>query len=410
MQGKMRLILQILQLAIYISSFEKFAVSTDRADTEAMTSFGIDLFKKIAGSTDLRENILYSPFSVYASMRVLQLASKGTSRAQIEKAIQWSKANQNNQGQDIVEQFQNTFTSKSEGNNKLAMAFRLCQQKYFCTVACNKFMNALKRLQKNDLGQLNFVSSPSDARKNINKWVELKTLQNIKNLIPEGNINSYTRMILSEAVHFKGNWKFKFPAKKTKLENFYTIGKDGRTSRKQVPFMSITETFNFIYGKNRKYGIVEIPFSGDALSMIIIIPNRSTAIRDLESDLSTTFVIYMLRTLKRQRGIKIELQIPRFKLEVGMNLRRQLEALNIRDIFHPIRADLSGIVGYRGLSVWGIYHKAGVDVDESGATAFQESAEFVPRLSINKPFLFFVYDKKTGIILLMGRMMNPTAN
>lgn len=244
------------------------------------------------------------------------------------------------------------------------------------------------------------------ARNEINKWVEDRTNQKIKELIQKGDLTSLTRLVLVNAIYFKGKWKYTFNKKETKEIPFFVDEK--RTSK--VPMMHQVNDFNYYEDKDLQ--AIELPYSGDELSMIVILPKERT-LSKLEKNLNYTLLDKISTNMAKE---KIEVYFPKFKIEKRYILNEPLIKLGMSDAFDDMLADFSGMTGSRDLYISKVIHQSFIEVNEEGTEAAAATAVIMSGKSISlgpkifkadHPFLFFIIHKPTNTILFMGRFIEP---
>lgn len=262
---------------------------------------------------------------------------------------------------------------------------------------------------------VDFSRGVEAARVAINQWVEDRTRHKIRELIPSGSLNADVRLVLVNAVYFKGMWQLQFSTAATRDEPFHLEG----GGKVQVPLMDQHQEVRYV--RAEVYQAVELVYRGGDLSMLVLLPNRKDGLRDLEKALP----MRMLQDCEAQMTThEVELFLPRFTITWGtVNLRDQLAALGMPLAFDGGQANFSGINGYEpphndSLSISAVFHKATVETNEEGteaaaATAVpmartgRSSPQRVPVFRADHPFLFLIRDRKSGAILFLGRMADP---
>ena len=251
-----------------------------------------------------------------------------------------------------------------------------------------------------------FINQYEAVRKEINNWVSEQTKDKIKNLIPEGVLDSDTRMALVNAIYFKGDWLHPFDADSTRDASFHLL--DG--SEVTVPMMN-QDAF-IPYAKGDGWQAIELAYQGETAAMDIIIPDEGR-FEEVESSLGYETVSAILTSLQ---PISATLSLPKFKFESEFGLANQLAALGMPDAFDPNKADFSGMSDKNDLYISAVFHKAFVTVDEKGTEAAAATAVIVGvtsapmfdvTLTIDRPFIFLIRDIPTGQILFVGRVLNP---
>jgi len=253
---------------------------------------------------------------------------------------------------------------------------------------------------------LDFVGAPEESRVTINDWVAKQTEDRIEDLIPPGLINPNTRLVLTNAIYFNAAWLYPFEEDLTRDGAFYLL--DG--SEVTVPMMRQTESFGYAEGDG--YQAVELPYDGDELSMVILLP-ASGQFETFEAALDAAQMEGIIGSLEHR---EVSLTMPKFEFDSSFSLRKALSALGMPIAFSE-GADFSGMTGNRDLFIADVVHKAFVSVDEAGTEAAAASAVVMEltampqtvEVTIDRPFIFLICDIETGAILFVGRTLNPAA-
>jgi serpin B len=251
--------------------------------------------------------------------------------------------------------------------------------------------------------------APEPARQTINRWVEEQTRNKIKDLMPEGSIDAMTRLVLTNAIYFKGPWEEPFPKAATRPAPFQLGG--GKTV--QAPLMHVGG--NFGYFESDTLQAVSLPYAGDSLSMVVLLPRKVDGLAELERALTPKALAGWLSGLARRDG---DVMLPRFQMSSSFDLQAALEALGVRRAFHR-GADFSGLTpSPEPLYISKVVHKAFVDVNEEGSEAAAATGVGISVLSApvprqrftfraDHPFLILIRGSRTGSILFLGRVANP---
>jgi len=229
----------------------------------------------------------------------------------------------------------------------------------------------------------------------------------IKNLIAKADLTPLTRLVLTNAIYFKGKWANAFKKAGTRPMPFHV------TPEKTVQVPMMYQKATFPYFRDEKIQALELPYMGKALSMLILLPNQDTGIKGLQSLLTEKKFGNWLSRLRRR---KIKVYLPRFKLKTRFYMAKMLSAMGMPDAFTNA-ADFSGMSGNRDLMISKVIHQAYVDVNEEGTEAAATTAVVVrlkavrmnyPVFKADRPFIFLILHKKTQSILFMGKVVNPT--
>jgi len=252
---------------------------------------------------------------------------------------------------------------------------------------------------------LDFIKAPDQSRITINEWVSDQTEGRIEDLIPQGAIDALTRLVLTNAIYFNAAWKYPFNEEATSDGLFYLL--DGGTIT--IPMMRLTESLGYTSGDG--YQVVELPYDGNELSMVILLPD-SGQFKDFEESLNYRKVDGIISDVKRSQ---VSLQMPKFEFESEFSLKSALAAMGMPVAFSA-NADFSGMTGSKDLSIDEVIHKAFVSVDEAGTEAAAATAVIMKltaapeepiEVTVNRPFIFLIRDIETGAILFIGRVLNP---
>ncbi len=253
---------------------------------------------------------------------------------------------------------------------------------------------------------MNFAGAPEESRVTINDWVADQTEGRITDLLPEGIIHALTRLVLTNAIYFNAAWDYPFDNGHTARGNFYQL------SGRAVDAQMMQEDALFGYAEGDGYQAVELPYDGREMSMTILLPNEGR-FGEFEESMNAAL---LSRILEDTRYRDVVLTMPKFEFESQFSLAQALMAMGMPDAFSR-GADFSGMDGCPGcLSVEDVVHKAFVSVDEEGteaaaATAVVMTGDSLPLpipVSINRPFIFLIRDIETGVILFIGRVLDPT--
>ncbi|NXW62176.1 ILEU inhibitor, partial [Eurystomus gularis] len=318
---------------------------------------------------------------------------------------------------DQVEDTHSTFQTLTTDINRsnapylLRLANRLFGEKSYSFLP--DFLTNTQKLYGADLATVDFLQACDEARKEINQWVEEKTEGKIPNLLPEGSVDSMTRLVLVNAIYFKGNWAEKFKEADTTDVPFRL----NKNERKTVKMMYQKNNFHFGYIPEAKIRVLELPYDGRELSMIILLPDDidddSTGLQKLEKQL-TLEKLQEWTCPEHLYSTDVHVRLPKFKLEESYDLKSDLAAMGLLDVFDSGKADLSGMSGARDLFLSKIVHKAFVEVNEEGTEAAAATSGTAvlcmvmeEDFSADHPFLFFIRHNPTQSILFFGRYASP---
>ncbi|XP_065440939.1 leukocyte elastase inhibitor-like isoform X1 [Chrysemys picta bellii] len=383
-----------------------FALVTMEKLSNANTHFALDLFRKL-NETNPTGNIFFSPVSISAALAMVLLGAKGNTETQLLKTLHF----------DVVEELHSRFQTLTSDINRsgasylLKLASRLYGEKTYNFLA--DFLTKTQKLYGADLATVDFLLAPDEARKQINQWIAEQTEGKIPNLLSEGSVNNMAKLVLVNAIYFKGNWAEKFKEADTKQMQFRL----NKNEKKTVQMMYQKENYPFGYISELKCRVLELPYDGKELSMIILLPDdiddNSTGLQQLEKQI-TLEKLQEWTQPQNMHPIDVHVHLPKFKLEDSYDLKSDLAGLGLQDIFDSGKADLSGMSGARDLFLSKIVHKSFIEVNEEGTEAAAATAGIAvfcmlmeEDFNADHPFLFFIRHNPTQSILFFGRYASP---
>lgn len=364
--------------------------------------FAFDLYRKI-NAHDSGKNIFVSPFSISTALAMTYEGSSNNTRKQMGDVLRLNLADAQRQ-----EGFSTLLAQTKAGTGKhykLNVANALWGQKQYHFEP--PFISAASKYYGGGLKSVDFANNTEGTREEINRWVEDHTENMIRELLKQGDIKSNTPLVLTNAIYFKGNWASQFKAAATKDDKFNVSD----TKKVEVPMMRQTGHFPFV--RIDSMTAIDLPYEGNDLSMIVILPSGDA--EKLGEELSVD-TIHKLRSQMRSR--EVDVTLPRFKLEARYGLGPILSEMGMPDAFSEMRADFSGMTGSPNLYISAVIHKARIEVNEEGSEAAAATAVIMIPKSMevdmketfraDRPFIFMIVHKTTGSILFMGRMSDPT--
>lgn len=352
------------------------------------------------------ENMIYSPYSIYQALVMTYAGAKGETEAEMMKVLGLSdneEAHNLMNALNKVLQYVPNYGDEDMQPLVFTIANALWAQKDF-----HFEQDFLDKLSANYAAGLKLVdfSKPEEASKLINTWVAAQTNDKIKDLIPEDLLSDMTRLVLTNAVYFKGAWRNEFEVSQTKKAPFTAL--DG--SQKEVDMMSATFEAHALVNDDVSAAI--LPYVGHTYAMAIIMPEDFEAYqRALDAEKFSA----LIEDLEWQNP-QLSLKMPKFKTESAIDLKEKLIAMGMPSAFTG-SADFSGMTGSKDLLVQEVVHKAFIDVNEEGTEAAAATAVIVEekampspeRLSISfdKPFIYLIYNTETKAVIFMGHVMMP---
>jgi serpin B len=370
---------------------------------DSLNEFSFEFYDEII--KDEESNVFYSPYSIFTA---LSMAYEG---ARENTAVQMKDILNILQNDSVTEssfgRLYNLLNQNKEGYTiNTANAFWANVDYKFV----DDYINLLKSYYIAEANELDF-SKNVEAAETINTWIEEQTKDKIKDMIKPEMLSDLTKLVLTNAIYFKGLWEKQFDPKDTYEGDFET----NTFQTVIVNMMSYTgEDKKFNYTETEDLKILELDYQGNDLSMIIILPKENN-ITLAEKQISTVNLVDWKNSFTET---KIDaLQIPKFKLETEYTLNNILLDIGMIDAFSPGVADFSGMDGTNDLFISKVLHKAFIEVNEEGteaaaATTIIMELTAVPELNTfiaNHPFIFLIQQKETGALLFMGKVMDPSS-
>lgn len=374
----------------------------------AHTRFSLSLFQKISEG-QASANVFYSPLSISAALSMLSLGAGGNTASQMSRTLHFPEA----EG-EIHAGFSKLLSeiNRAGAPYALSLASRLYGDQSYTFI--EKFLSDTKTLYKAELETVDFSSNADAARVNINTWVEKQTQEKIKDLLAEGDVDSLTRLVLVNAIYFKGSWERKFREEHTQEKQF----KINKKESKPVQMMFQKAKFPLAFIPDVNCQILELPYAGKDLSMLIMLPNTmeddTTGLQKLESALTYENFVEWTRP-DMMDLIEVEVSLPRFRMEETYDMKALLVSLGMVDAFDSQRADFSGLSPKNDLVLSKVVHKSFVEVNEEGTEAAAATGAVMmmrclmrpERFHADHPFLFFIRHNPSKSVLFYGRVCSP---
>ncbi len=374
---------------------------------EGNSEFAFDLYQALA---DRDGNLFYSPYSISEALAMTYAGVRGETEEQMADALRFilsqDRLHPSFNGLDIELARRGEDAEGKDGEGfRLNIVNAIWGQKDYHFLP--EFLDVLAENYGAGLRVLDFAGEPEKSRVIINDWVGKETEGRIEDLLPEGVIDSLTRLVLTNAIYFNAAWAYPFDENVTRAGVFYLL--DGGDV--PVPMMHQTESFRYVTGDG--YEAVELPYDGNELSMVILLPEAGN-FEEFQNSLSSEKVADIMDNLSRGQ---VSLSLPKFEFESSFSLANTLVEMGMPAAFSTA-ADFSGMTGGRDLFIADVVHKAFVSVDEAGteaaaATAVVMDLTAMPETPIeiitDRPFIFLIRDIETGAVLFVGRLMNPSA-
>lgn len=409
----------------------------------ANTMFALNMFKHIK-KTNPSQNIFLSPWSISSTLAMVFLGAKDDTEYQMAKVLQFNKIGgydittgnpENFSGCDFTQQIQRgnypDAILQAQAREKvhssfhsLSSAINTCLGDYLLENANKLFgeksakfkeeyIQLCKKYYSTEPEAVDFRDCAEEARKKINSWVKTQTKGEIPNLLPEGSVDEDTKLVLVNAIYFKGKWKTPF---EKKLKELYPFRVNSHES-KNVQMMYLREKLNIGYIQDLKTQILEIPYLGN-ISMFLLLPDdiddASTGLELLESEINfDKFNKWISKDTMAEDDV--EVYIPKFKLDQHYELKPILRSMGMEDAFNKGKANFSGMSERNDLFLSDVFHQATVDVNEEGTVAAGGTGAVMtgrtghggPQFVADHPFIFFIVNKVANVVLFFGRFSSP---
>ncbi|XP_055630058.1 serine protease inhibitor 42Dd-like isoform X1 [Toxorhynchites rutilus septentrionalis] len=395
--GSVNLVANLLLLVCCI-----LPTMTEAVDTNFIRNtndFALKLYKQIVSNET--KNVIISPFSISTCLSFAAMGAAGETAKEMLSVMQYDIA----AGKETIANNFGKIIAGLDGNNSLKIANKIyVMERYqvkpsFGEIATKNF--------RSEVDTVNFVQNVETAR-TINQWVEQKTNDKIKDLISPDCLDGMTRMVLINAIHFKGTWTHQFNPENTRPMPFWISPNEST----DVPMMNTKKHFKYGIFDELGLAALELTYVNNDISMLILLPHERDGLGQLEENLLNLNISDMLTKMRSQ---EVELSLPKFKIEFNVDLQETLEKLGMAGIFSD-SADFSELLVQKDpLQVSKVVHKAFIEVNEEGAEAAAATATVmrmkrsligpVTRFNVDHPFMFILQMQSQHIFI--GKNIHP---
>lgn len=379
--------------------------------TMQANDIAFSFYKQKAANKD--KNFFFSPYSMRSAFAMAREGAKGDTAEEMNKVFSFPS---DNAEMRLAMQAMGEAVSQAAKGSKFSDANSFWANKKYKFL--NEYTSSLKKNYKAAAENVDFANDTEGARKKINSWTSSKTNGIIKELFAEGSLDPLTRLVLVNAVYFKGTWKEAFGKNATFEADFYL--NSGEKSKADL--MRHEDETHFPYAQKENAQFLAMPYknggdsSGTGLEMMVILPADKKSFEKTEKELSSSYIAEVRKEMSREQ---VRVFLPKFKFSSTHELNDDLKAMGMPLAFSD-KADFSGMTGDNELKIGTAIQKAFIDVSEEGteaaaatAVAMTLKAVAIARPSYifraDKPFIFLIRDVKTGLILFMGKVENPKA-
>ena len=373
-----------------------------REVVNANNKFAFDLYSQLNKSE--KGNIFYSPYSISAALAMTYEGTKGHTADEMKSVFHFPE------NSILRPNFAAIYNDINEGvkDYELRTGNALWAQQNYPLL--ENYTSRIEKYYGGKAANLNFAKETEKSRQTVNSFIEEQTNNRIKNLLPSGFLNELTRLVLTNAIYFKGTWEWEFDKSDTREQDF----KITPTNIVKTPMMYMKpKKTRLNYANIGDLQVLELPYKGGKISMLILLPTEN-----LES-IEPTLTTEKLSEYKSQmQETKLDaIYLPKFEFDTKYTLNENLKALGMPTAFDSNNADFSGMTESEKIWIDFVIHQAYVKVDEKGteaaaATTVGMVGSAIPRNVVFKadhPFIFFIQEKDTGNILFFGRVVNPAS-
>lgn len=369
------------------------AQTPDALFVRKTNDFALELYKQVIANE--KKNVVISPFSISTCLSFAAMGAGGLTAEEMFTVLKYDPA----QKSSVAENYGNIMANL-DGNKSLKIANKMYIMENY-SVKSN-FHEIAKNSFRSEAESVNFGDNTATAKK-INTWVEQKTNDKIKDLISSDSLDDYTRLVLVNAIHFKGTWTHQFNPESTRPMAFWISA----TESVDVPMMNTKKHFKHGVFDDLGLAALELTYSDSDVSMLILLPHERDGLAKLEENLLNIDISDMLGKMHSQ---EVEVFLPKFKIEFDLDLKETLEKLGMGTMFSD-SADFSELLEQNEpLKVSKVVHKAFIEVNEEGAEAAAATGMIMmmrcmiihPYFTVDHPFLYIL--KQNDQMIFVGRM------
>ncbi len=365
-------------------------------------TFALDLYAQLRGTPG---NLFFSPYSVSACLAMTYAGARGETARQMAQTLHFN-ADQDEVSSAFGELQRQLNAAEEKKGIQLNVANGLWAQEGHPFLPA--FLQAAQNTYQAKVNQVDFRTQAEPVREQVNDWVSQKTQGKITNLLQPGTVDASTRLILANAIYFKGKWTRQFNKTNTTNAPFWVTP----VQNVQAPLMSLSADFK--YAEPQGLQLLDMPYAAGDLSMVVLLPRQIDGLKTVAGALNAST---LNNWLSQARQEKVNVFLPRFKLTAQFTLGDVLEQMGMKDPFSRT-ADFSGMDGARDLFISAVVHKAFVDVNEEGTEAAAATGTVMRTLAVrpratptfrgDHPFIFLIRDTHSGSILFVGQVSDPT--
>ena len=398
----------LVSLAVLMTFSPSLGFAAGHSDlktlAEGNNTFALELYEKLKRA---KGNLFFSPYSISTALAMTYAGARENTAEQMAETLRFVLDDRRLHSA-FAELIARLNAVQEKGHVRLSVANSLWPQKGY--PFREEYLVLTREYYGVSITAVDYVAAREAARKMINEWVEENTRHKIRNLIQRGVLDALTRLVLVNAIYFKGNWASQFAKRDTQNALFHLA--QGKSVG--VPMMKQKQKFG--YARHPDLRILELPYVGNDLSMLVLLPEKVGGLPELENLVSAENLEKWMKALRKR---EVAVFLPRFKMTSQFRLDKTLASMGMPDAFNSARANFTGMDGNPNwLCIGAVIHKAFVEVNEEGTEAAAATAVVMkagampgapPVFRADHPFLFLIRDNITGSLLFMGRVVDPTA-
>jgi len=386
--------------------FKDYPIAKDSSPTVAASNqFAFKLYDQYKNTDD---NVFFSPYSISSALQMTYEGARGKTAQEMASVFHFP-----NNAATRVGSFAKLYEQINPQNAayQLSTANALWAQKDYPFDP--NYLKTAETYYRGKATNLDFVSNTENSRQTINQWVSDKTAQKIPELFSPGSLNPLTRLVLTNAIYFKGKWASPFEKETTQEKDFTA------STRAKIKCQMMNQQKTFNYAQTPDYQALELPYENNDLSMLVILPQNGK-MTSVESGLTTEKFIAIKKSMASEL---VDVYLPKFKFDTSYNMNQTLAKMGMPTAFDEMSADFSGMYDRskinENLYIGLVIHKAYIDVYEEGTeaaaatgVAMQTTSAIMdppqPKIfNADHPFIFAIVHNDTGGILFMGKVNNP---
>ena len=410
-------ILTYYKCLIYIFSINRVTMATQiskdvslaKCAAKASNIFASNLYQVLLQKRT-SDNIFFSPMSISTALAMTFMGASGDTASQMSQVLQFSILEESKLHQSFADL--SALIYRTDAPYTLKAANRLFGQKGFALLPA--FSDDTKKYYGASMETLDFAGNTEGSRTFINSWVEKQTESRIKDLLASGSVDALTRLVLVNAIYFKGDWAAKFETHATFDEKFHISASEDIN----VPMMHKKGKFPYARDPSINSSILELPYIEKEVSMFIVLPDQVDGLAGVLNELSHEKIEQWVERAHFGESPDVMVSIPKFTMEQDFVLNDVLKTMGMSDPFDSSKADFSGMTGNKDIFISTVIHKAFLKVNEEGSEAAAATAVVMMlscapmrrplEFKADHPFLLFIRDNKSGAILFIGQLCKPT--